>query len=102
MPTTTSTSTLAVHLLRVNEAFPAPNSDTALNDHSLDTLIDLVDPESRVDVRKFRFLRDARRASSFTAFISAALTLSASQDASVDDYLPFTSRRPGSTSLGPR
>ncbi|KPV74640.1 uncharacterized protein RHOBADRAFT_44154 [Rhodotorula graminis WP1] len=35
--------------------------DTALNDHSLDTLIDLVDPESRVDVRKFRFLRDARR-----------------------------------------
>ncbi|GAA5845494.1 hypothetical protein JCM9279_003053 [Rhodotorula babjevae] len=61
MTTTTSTSTLAVHILRVDQAFPAPSSDGALNDRSLDPLLDLLDPDSRADVHKFRFLRDARR-----------------------------------------
>ncbi|GAA5821404.1 hypothetical protein JCM3770_003507 [Rhodotorula araucariae] len=52
---------LQVHLLRISQAFPSTASDTALQDESLDPLLDLVDEVSRGDVRKYRFLRDARR-----------------------------------------
>lgn len=80
MSTPTSPATLAVHLLRVDRAFPASSSDSALNNQSLDTLLDLVDPDSRADIRKFRFLRDARRASSPSALPAASLTSSTLQD----------------------
>lgn len=98
--TPTSPSTLAVHLLRVDNSFPASSSDSALNNQSLDTLLDLVDLDSRADIRKFRFLRDARRASSPSALPAASLTSSSLQAVYAVTFSPVTSPQCGCESLG--
>ncbi|GAA6061477.1 hypothetical protein JCM10212_002556 [Sporobolomyces blumeae] len=53
---------MQVDLVRVCKAFPSGPADDTLKPHdSLDHLLDLVDDDTRRDVRKMRFLGDARR-----------------------------------------
>ncbi|GAA5850471.1 hypothetical protein JCM8547_001885 [Rhodosporidiobolus lusitaniae] len=59
---TSSFCPLQVHLARISRCFPADPPGSSLAPHdSLNELLKLVDEQTRNDVRKFRFLRDARR-----------------------------------------